>query len=615
MPHERRRARRTPLSFEIAPAELLESRRLLSTASVVGDVLVVEGTQAADVIQIGAAGAGRLRVLLDGRDAGVFGPVSSIAVDAGEGDDVVALGPGVRTPAVIHGGAGDDRLRGGSGPDQVYGDAGDDALITSASRDLMDAGPGSNRLAVAQRMGTIYVGPSASGDALRVLSKAYSLRQAGGLGPMIVGAGDLDDPGMARLLQRAYDAGETVSITNASPRDADRLAALVGHVGGIDWDGGVPRADLVSLRLATRPDGGTNYITEIVAPRAHSATPARPAGRRQADQGDLLSYSKTFAAIPESPSLPGDTPKNDLTNLANSYQNKSRASDDQGDAIQVLNTIWSARSFLNQADYYYLLEEFDVEYGGIAPISGWANGISSFQDFPSTIIIQPSPQSTMETTSETASVSYTLGGSVGWNQKQGVNASVSGSVTVTKSKTITFPPVQIQNMTDLTQASGNWIYTVNDLPSGWEQLTFYNSFIWEVPFTAYGSLNAMPYSTSAALTLGTSNNPTLTLGLPQINVSLPFPFGKVFSLQDPKITGLSSSFVEEGDTFTISGSGFYPSLVEGVLIGGTPLTSEQYTTVSDTQIRVVAPFLAAFSPVVVQTTEGTSNDDYTVTIY
>ena len=52
-----------------------------------------------------------------------------------------------------------------------------------------------------------------------------------------------------------------------------------------------------------------------------------------------------------------------------------------------------------------------------------------------------------------------------------------------------------------------------------------------------------------------------------------------------------------------------------MLIDGEPLASTQFTTVSDTQITVVAPdTLGFFLPVVVQTTQGVSNDDVTVAI-
>ena len=65
------------------------------------------------------------------------------------------------------------------------------------------------------------------------------------------------------------------------------------------------------------------------------------------------------------------------------------------------------------------------------------------------------------------------------------------------------------------------------------------------------------------------------------------------------------------------GSAFYPSLVTSVLVGGTPLAPTQYSVVSDTKIAVVAPAQFGVFPqaVVVQTTQGVSNDNVTVTIH
>jgi hypothetical protein len=52
-----------------------------------------------------------------------------------------------------------------------------------------------------------------------------------------------------------------------------------------------------------------------------------------------------------------------------------------------------------------------------------------------------------------------------------------------------------------------------------------------------------------------------------------------------------------------------------VIIGGTAVNSVNISNVSDTQIDVVAPFLCVDCAVVVQTTQGTSNHDFTITIF
>jgi hypothetical protein len=100
--------------------------------------------------------------------------------------------------------------------------------------------------------------------------------------------------------------------------------------------------------------------------------------------------------------------------------------------------------------------------------------------------------------------------------------------------------------------------------------------------------------------------------------SVPLPFGRTFALQPPVVTGVSPSCVNSGDQFTIQGTGMYPSLVQSVLIGGTPVNQANVTTVSDTEISVVAPNTFACHgegcSVAVQTAQGTSNTNFTIAI-
>ena len=70
-----------------------------------------------------------------------------------------------------------------------------------------------------------------------------------------------------------------------------------------------------------------------------------------------------------------------------------------------------------------------------------------------------------------------------------------------------------------------------------------------------------------------------------------------------------------GNTFTINGVNFYPSLVQSVLIGGKALDPANYTVLSNQQILVVAPDTPGQAlPVIVKTTQGFSNTNVTITI-
>src|SRR5262249_8310373 len=97
--------------------------------------------------------------------------------------------------------------------------------------------------------------------------------------------------------------------------------------------------------------------------------------------------------------------------------------------------------------------------------------------------------------------------------------------------------------------------------------------------------------------------------------TVPFPFGATFALASPTVTGVSTPSVDPGETFTIHGSGLYPSLVEAVLIGGQALDQSNVAPISDTEIQGVAPNIPGTSlPIVVKTSQGDSNDNVVISI-
>jgi IPT/TIG domain-containing protein len=81
------------------------------------------------------------------------------------------------------------------------------------------------------------------------------------------------------------------------------------------------------------------------------------------------------------------------------------------------------------------------------------------------------------------------------------------------------------------------------------------------------------------------------------------------------VASVNPTCANAGTQFVINGSGFYPSLVKSVLIGGTPLDPSQYTTTSDSEITVVAPEQSGESlSVIVVTTQGQSTGNVTIEI-
>jgi len=109
-------------------------------------VLVVGGTSAADSILLRPAVNNQVEVFFAGVSAGVFAPTSRIQVFGGDGSDLISLVPGIRIPAELYGGVGNDTLYGGQGNDIIVGGAGDDSIYGDAGRDLLIGGAGKDTI-------------------------------------------------------------------------------------------------------------------------------------------------------------------------------------------------------------------------------------------------------------------------------------------------------------------------------------------------------------------------------------------------------------------------------------------------------------------------------------
>jgi hypothetical protein len=323
----------------------------------------------------------------------------------------------------------------------------------------------------------------------------------------------------------------------------------------------------------------------------------------------IESLSQVFSATAIIPRAPSDSSSNDLQNLADSYSFKSINEDQKGNLVQIFNQIWSVRSFLNQSDYYYVLQEVDYRnaVGSPAIIDFTASNITSPGITPD--LIRTSPASTQCSQSTTSGITWSAGGSAGYNQKQGFNATLTGGVSVTNSKTITCPSTTIINSGNPGSGQTQWQYRF--ATDGANLATFYNQWIWEVPFSAYQKGQSTIAAQSHALQYSVFGGDIAT----NLSLSVPLPFGQTFALQKPVVTSVSPTCVNAGNVFDISGSGMYPSLVSSVLIDGIPLTSSQYKVNSDSDIQVAAPVQSGDDqPVVVQTGVGTSNSNVGIEI-
>jgi len=153
---------------------------------------------------------------------------------------LVALLVGLNMPASAASplGSGNDLVREGDSPDQLSDedDDGDenDAPIGTQNQNAENSATASTA-ATSASLGSIQVGPSASGEALRILSTGYVLRSLTDVCPdcigVIVGPADLGTPWIIGRLKAAYEAGHAVGLTNATAGASERLRDLVGHRG------------------------------------------------------------------------------------------------------------------------------------------------------------------------------------------------------------------------------------------------------------------------------------------------------------------------------------------------------------------------------------------------
>jgi Ca2+-binding RTX toxin-like protein len=132
----------------------LETRDVPSAAALVGDALVVKGTDAGEGIAVQmndprfGGPANLIVVYSDGAVIGKFAAnsVNRIEIHAGGGNDKVTISDQIKLPTILDGGAGDDTLAAGSGSTVLVGGDGNDTLTGGPSRDVLIGGAGTDSL-------------------------------------------------------------------------------------------------------------------------------------------------------------------------------------------------------------------------------------------------------------------------------------------------------------------------------------------------------------------------------------------------------------------------------------------------------------------------------------
>jgi hypothetical protein len=108
--------------------------------------LIVKGTSYDDDIRVASEGHSQVKVTIGNKSLGVFAPTGRIVILGGNGNDEIDADGNFAVPVEIHGGAGNDDLRGPSSPAILVGGSGNDVLIGGSGRDLLIGGTGTDKL-------------------------------------------------------------------------------------------------------------------------------------------------------------------------------------------------------------------------------------------------------------------------------------------------------------------------------------------------------------------------------------------------------------------------------------------------------------------------------------
>jgi hypothetical protein len=124
--------------------DVLEDRCLMTTASLSGGLLRINGSDRAETINITRSGS---LVRVSGlRNTFQVNQVQQIRVTGLGGDDTISIDQRLTQRSVLHGGAGDDTIYGGSGRDTLHGNSGDDRLLGRLGNDSLCGHDGTDRM-------------------------------------------------------------------------------------------------------------------------------------------------------------------------------------------------------------------------------------------------------------------------------------------------------------------------------------------------------------------------------------------------------------------------------------------------------------------------------------
>jgi hypothetical protein len=475
-------------------------------------------------------------------------------------------------------------------------------MTTIASLLLGSLAPVTSALGTATGLDTIYATSSADGEILALLRKRREVVMIGDglsppyvLGPVVVSAADLDDPGIVPLLKDAYKAGRTVAIVDATEDEADRLQRLVGAglKANCEPATGERKIGLYGLQesVARRPRLSSSYC--LIGVKNLSDSHTRHAVRRWLQARFAHTAPEPGAGEPADDS-------NSILDLANATHCSQISTADpagKGRQMQVDLYVTGARSFaVNNdpekipEDIYYVENKLQYQQGQSSnPNYAFAVsrvGATDLQQFEQGVS-DAKPDSVSDYVSSVTNTTTTMvSGSVGFNA-MGPTATIGGSITHGQSKTVTFPPIQITNNTTSIPPLPKWTFKQQTV-MGNEDFEPETSWFWTVPMDTYadqgrglnGSLSFRAISSMG----GEFNDPLSGDFAMETTCNVAYPFGGLWSdaVGNPTITSLSSSTVEIGHHFTITGKELYPGLITAVFLQGTAIDIQNVTPQGET---------------------------------
>ncbi len=112
----------------------------IAIAAVMGNDLVVGGTDGNDIIHFAAASGGKIKAYVNGDWLGPFTASGRVIAYGGAGNDLLSVGVLANRDGWLFGGAGNDLLNGGPGNDVLVGGDGNDLASGGFGRDLIIGG-------------------------------------------------------------------------------------------------------------------------------------------------------------------------------------------------------------------------------------------------------------------------------------------------------------------------------------------------------------------------------------------------------------------------------------------------------------------------------------------